>query len=85
MKNVICSLEMDGVTGSGSAFGGDIVPGENAEIVLHTLIGKLTRSVGSGGGATGSAGKSSEYGQTQERLWSAMRMRRAMNTLRRCL
>lgn len=64
VKNVICSLEMDGVTGSGSAFGGDIVPGENAEIVLHTLIGKLTRSVGSGGGATGSAGKSSEYGQT---------------------
>lgn len=57
VKNVICSLEMDGVTGSGSAFGGDIVPGENTEIVLHTLIGKLTRSVGSGGGATGSAGE----------------------------
>ena len=61
VKNVICSLEMDGVTGAGSAFGGDIAPGENAEIVLHTLIGKLTKSSaggGSGGGATGSAGES---------------------------
>ncbi len=72
VKNVICSLTMDGVTAAGSAFGGDVAAGESASIVLHTLVGKLSGSSsaeGTGGGSgsgTASTGGSSGngYGQT---------------------
>ncbi|MBS5521278.1 MAG: hypothetical protein KHX56_03285 [Clostridiales bacterium] len=58
VKNVICSLTMDGVTAAGSAFGGDVAAGESASIVLHTLVGKLSGSSaeGTGGGSGSSAG-----------------------------
>ncbi len=41
VKNVICTLEMPGVTAAGSAFGGDVAAGESKTITLKTLIGKL--------------------------------------------
>lgn len=72
VKNVICSLTMDGVTAAGSAFGGDVAAGESASIVLHTLVGKLSGSSsaegtdGASGSSTASTGGTSGngYGQT---------------------
>ena len=61
VKNVICSLTMEGVQSAGSAFGGDVAAGENVSIVLHTLIGKLSSegssaAVDSGSSAVDSGG-----------------------------
>lgn len=55
VKNVICSLTMDGVTAAGSAFGGDVAAGGNATIVLHTLIGKLSNTGNYGSDSSGGA------------------------------
>ena len=57
VKNVICSLEMEGVTPAGSAFGGDIEAGQSASVVLHTLIGKLESSVTNADGANDADGE----------------------------
>lgn len=67
VKNVICSLEMDGVTPAGSAFGGDIEAGQSASVVLHTLIGKLsaagTISEGDASGMAAENGSENAGGQ----------------------
>ena len=67
VKNVICSLEMDGVTPAGSAFGGDIEAGQSASVVLHTLIGKLsaagTMSEGDASGMAAENGSENAGGQ----------------------
>lgn len=41
VKNVICTLEMPGISAAGSAFGGDVAAGESKTITLKTLVNKL--------------------------------------------
>ncbi len=63
VKNVICSLTMEGVTSAGSAFGGDVAAGASASIVLHTLIGKLpVTSAADSGSISGGEGSLSGDG-----------------------